>query len=546
MTDTTLQRIDAKLADFERNPVAFMNSKPTKMDSDGHPIIAPSLFDPQAIEDKAYLGARDKQRAEFLHSNDQSRAPIMGNDRPADLVDNLRYTTLQAISDAKLTQASLTESPWSDDYWAIYKGVLGWRYADPRFPASTDWNANRLYVQNKPAATILNSGDQNTIDLLSPAEKYDALVGDTTFSLTQYMWREGRQYYESTGKVESWMGICHGWAVAAFMLPRPQNTITVKAPNGINLNFYPADIKALASLVWANAAGTTRFIGGRCEDKSPSIDPVTGRMKATNCFDTNPGTWHLAVVNQLGVAKRSFVLDVTYDYEVWNQPCFSYDYRYFNPRTNRSTNTLAEAMVKVTDFTNDKFKVYRSTQTTHIVGIAMKVGYVVETKPTQRETDAPRHDAIQYVEYLYDLELDSKGTILGGEWYQNIHPDFLWTAPTTSRALSNFDRQATGEWDTDQVIPATWRAAAKASAQAQGAPLAVIVEHLIRFANASIAPAPAPRPAPPVSSNPQPTPVSSAPRPAPAPSPRPTSVPTPSPTTSNSWLSSLLRRLFGT
>lgn len=544
MTDTTLQRIDAKLAEFERDPVSFMNAKPQKMDSDGNPILAPSLFDQAAIEAMAYIDARDEQRSTFLHVNDPSRAPIASNDRPENLVDQVRYTSLQAIANAKLTQASLKESPWSDDYWPIYKGVLGWRYADPNFPESSDWEENRQYTIRNSAASILSSGNTNAIDLLSPAEKYDALVGDTTFSLTQYMWRTGRSYYEQSGKVESWMGICHGWAPAAFMLARPQHTITVKAPNGLNINFYPSDIKALASLLWANATGTTRFIGGRCHDKDPSNDPNTGRITAPTCFDTNPGTWHLAVTNQLGAAQRSLVLDVTYDYEVWNQPCLGYEYRYFNPQTNKSTSVLAEALVKVGEFTKDKFKKYRSSQATHIVGVAMTVSYMVETKPIQRETDNSSFDAIQSVEYLYDLELDSKGNIIGGEWYQNAHPDFLWTAPANSRAVSTFDRQATGEWDTDQVIPATWRAAAKASAQSQGAPLAVIVEHLIRFANASISPAPAPTPTPTPSpvNNPRPTPVTP---PTPAPNPRPNPTPRPSSNSNYSWFSHFMTRLFG-
>ncbi|WP_020557932.1 hypothetical protein [Thiofilum flexile] len=543
MTDTNLQRIDAKLAEFARDPIAFMNTLPQKMDGDGNPILAPSLFDAAAIEAEDYVNARDTLRAGFLHVNDTSRAPIASHDRPENLVDSVRYTSLQAIADANLSKGRLKESPWSDDYWAIYKGILAWRYADPNFPESTDWDKNRQYSVNNPASTILASGNANAIDLLSPAEKYDALVGDTTFSLTQYMWRSGRSYYEQYGKVETWMGICHGWAPAAFMLARPQNAITVKAPNGVNLNFYPADIKALASLLWANAAGDTRFIGGRCNDKDPAKDPITGRSISSDCFDTNPGTWHLAVVNQIGVAQRSFVLDVTYDYEVWNQPCFSYEYRYFNPQTNKSTNVLSDAIVKLTDFTQDKFKKYRSSKATHLVGVAMTVSYVVETKPTHRETDQPRFDVIQSVEYLYDLELDSSGNIIGGEWYQNRHPDFLWTAPVKSRSTTTFDRQATGEWDTDQVIPATWRAAAKAASQSQGAPLAAIVEHLIRFSNASIQqPTPAPTPVPSPVPNPTPTPV---PAPVPNPTPRPAPTPTPSPTSSGSWLMDFLRRLFG-
>src|SRR5262249_28151314 len=150
----------------------------------------------------------------------------------------------------------------------LYRGLLGRRYADPAYPDGTDWVENHAYVAAHPAAAITKSGDAAAIDLLSPAEKYEFLVGDREGSLTAAMWNEGRLYQERDGKVERWMGICDGWAVASYMLPRPTRVATALAADGkTQLRFYPDDIKALASLLWAKARVSVRFIGTRCTEK---------------------------------------------------------------------------------------------------------------------------------------------------------------------------------------------------------------------------------------------------------------------------------------
>ena len=63
------------------------------------------------------------------------------------------------------------------------------------------------------------------------SEKYDALIGDKSGALTRRMWLEGKGYYDASGKVETWMGICHGWSPAAYMLDRPVGIATAIAPN---------------------------------------------------------------------------------------------------------------------------------------------------------------------------------------------------------------------------------------------------------------------------------------------------------------------------
>ena len=483
MSDTE-QQLNDFLQAFDADPISMMERIPQKFDQDGNPITPRSVFSLTAIANNAYVEARDSIRQQFQETDGEmgTRAAYEAHDKAENLVDKFTYSDLKAMETAGLRSAKLAESPWSDDYWAIYKGILGARYADPNFPQVEDWKQNYDYIRAHNAPDIFKTGNAAAINRLSPAEKYDLLVGDANGTLTRRMWADGKSIYDANGSVETWMGICHGWSPAAYMLPRPRKAVVAQAPNGVAITFYPSDIKALASVLWANAMPATRFIGGRCNDANPAKDPATGRVTSSKCFDTNPGTWHLAMVNQLGAGKRSMVMDVTYDYEVWNQPVYSYEYSYFNPKRMAASN-LADAIVARNAFTNDKFKAFRSSRTVSIAGINMRVGYVVETSPSQRPDDNPSHDAIQYVDYRYDVELDANNKIIGGEWYTNKHPDFLWTAPKSVRATTRYDHLATGTWQAGKPLPQTWQSAAPQASKANGAPLAAIVERLLSFAN---------------------------------------------------------------
>jgi hypothetical protein len=482
MSNELHDQINAELKAFQENPVAFMNQRPLKRE------VQTGEGGSTALDQYAYVEARDALR-NSLDENEaavRSRAAFAANDQANGFTDTFTSSGLRSMEDQGLMSARLEVSPWSDDYWALYLGVLGKRYADTGFPKSMDWKANFDYIQNHPAAAIAASGNQDAINRLSPAEKYDILVGDKNFLLTKQMWEEGRGYYERNGSVETWMGICHGWAPASYMLPRPVNAVTVLAADGkTKLTFYPSDIKGLASLLWAKASPRTRFIGGRCNDMDPTTDPQTGRILSDKCFDTNPGTWHLAVVNQIGVSKRSMVMDATYDYEVWNQPVLGYRYSYFNPATQAAVDSLVAATVAKASFTTDKFAKYRSQNTNSIVGIAMDVDYIVETSPSQSTPDSQSRDAVNTARYLYDLELDFSGKIIGGEWYQNAHPDFLWTPAKGSRALPSWESHSSlrpEDWLEGQSIPSMWQQVATITSEYGKAPMAAITERLIQLA----------------------------------------------------------------
>lgn len=467
------------LEDFHNDPAKVMNQLPVKSDSK-------EGFTFERKNDSLNILERKDSVRKSLMINEfvsEDKSIILSNDRAERLVDNGNslINKLGSMDSKKLHSAKLSTVPWSDDYWAIRKGILAFRYADSRVSkyAKHSWKTINSISSQLPVDNYIQ---RNRTHLLSPSEKYDLLVGDHYGSLTTAMWSEGQAYYQKNGKVENWMGICHGWAPAAYMLDRPQKAISVKGINGHNIIFYPSDIKGLASLLWAKTKNSTKFIGGRCNVKNPKKDSRTGRIIDQKCFDTNPGTWHAAVVNQIGENNRSFVLDATYDYEVWNQPVYSYSYKYFNPsKYNGAYTSWKSARVKKNSFRNDTFRKYRNSKAKYIVGVEMVVKYIVETAPTHRQHDSSKYDALKTAKYRYDLEVDSRGKILGGEWYSNAHPDFLWTPPKGVRALSGYDKYTEGSWNINQKIPSSWTRVAN-QASRKGIPLAKVVEGLIKRA----------------------------------------------------------------
>lgn len=146
MSDTSneqrRQQINELLKAFNQDPQGFMNRQPVKRNAAGEVINANSLFSAKNIEDKDYISVRDALRLSIVQKQEVSstRAAFESNDMAESLVDKFRHSDLESIESADLMAAQLDESPWSDDYWALYTGALGKRYADPDFPESeTGW-----------------------------------------------------------------------------------------------------------------------------------------------------------------------------------------------------------------------------------------------------------------------------------------------------------------------------------------------------------------------------------------------------------------------
>ncbi len=477
------ETVEEFLRAFHHDPARMMQRLPSMVDENGTAHTR-GFINENAPDWRMMVDAHDEMRTEIMGfdnpnppANDEDTGQNSGPDRPDLLVEpGPMLRNLSQMQARGLTQVSAPEVPWPDSYWPIYKGNVANRYNDGGFPRARDWNVNFSYVQSHSAMGMIASG---RIDALSPAEKYDYAVGDMSFGLTNYAWGMGRKYIQQWHMVPSWVGICHGWSGASSMSAAiPANPVTVHAPNGTPVTFYPQDIKALQSMLWAKGAPRARVAGSRCDVYHPNRNR-NGRIIDAKCFDISPSTWHLAVVNQLGVHKRNFVMDQTYDYEVWNFPLVSFKYRYFNPQTWKETASVDAATISLNNFSVDKFKEFRSPDARYVVGIAMDVTYVVEIEPRRGTTNKI---PMKTARYIYDLELDANKNIVGGEWYSNAHPDFIWTFNADAQASSPEDSALAGtSWNINEPVPAVWADSAR-RASSHGIPLSTFV---LRIANPS-------------------------------------------------------------
>ncbi len=467
--------VKAELEFFNKDPQVYRLSLPPKKDDRGNLINSDFIV----VDSNEKINFRERNLLAPKELNLVSEPGPRDVDR--ELMEDGGYIeTIQGMDQRSLRQGRINQQLWSDDYWAYYLGGIGFRYADKRFPNAKDWKENYDYISSNPLAIIYRAGESKKINMLSPSEKYDLLYDPEAATMTTLSWNEGQAYFRESGKVESWMGICHGWAPASYLAERPVNAVTVAAfDNQTKVKFYPDDIKGLISMLWANARVPLKSIGGRCQERSPRMDSL-GRPVDPNCLDTNPATWHRAIVNRVGLAKRSFIIDSTYDFQVWNQPLIGYKYRYFNPKTRDVTDSLQKAIVPAQDFSRDRYRQYRARGTTSVVGIAMEVTYAVERRPDHKERDGAEADRSHTVLYTYDLELGNNGLIIGGEWYRNLHPDFLWTPTKDAHPLARNDTYLMGAplWDGRLALPTEWQRHAKDSAES-GQPLAKIVDSLV-------------------------------------------------------------------
>src|SRR5690606_32742570 len=114
-----------------------------------------------------------------------------------------------------------------------------------------------------------------------------------------------------------WYGLCHGWAAAAISFKEP-SPITMRNRHGLSIPFGSSDIKALLTYAHQDrqVSGHTDFLGLRCEQNEPTDTP--------QCKGVNAGSFHIILANKLGLGNQPFIMDMSRNYQVWNQPVYGY------------------------------------------------------------------------------------------------------------------------------------------------------------------------------------------------------------------------------
>ncbi|MEK7356254.1 MAG: hypothetical protein AAB250_07380, partial [Bdellovibrionota bacterium] len=177
--------IAADLTYFKTHTREAMQKIPLKRDEAGR-VRHTSAFSPEDIATRDFVMHKSSWRGKKTKGSSFSAPGTY--DRPEWVLDNphIRNRTLEGIEAAKLMTGAVDMQPWSGDYWGLYKGTLGKRFADPAYPQSSDWKTNFDYVM-APGRTIneiFKTSDLLQINRLSPSEKYDLVIGQTSGLLT--------------------------------------------------------------------------------------------------------------------------------------------------------------------------------------------------------------------------------------------------------------------------------------------------------------------------------------------------------------------------
>lgn len=323
-------------------------------------------------------------------------------------------TSLVRMEQLLLRSATVLPEVWSYHAFPVHLGGLARRFGTP---TDLSWTELRALRDVEPAELLITQGRSAE---LSPLEKYEWLTG-IDFTLSEAEWLEGAAYQERLREIPSWIGVCHGTAPASLAHPRPRHSVRMTTPDHQGLVFSPSDLKALLSFSWAKSGGASAILGRRCEDVL-----IPGTRPSRSCRDTNPAAMHLALVNLLGRERRPLIMDASAGREVWNRVIVGYRYQYFRPGPRNLTSELSRALVEASQWRSDPLREYRSPRAEKLVGIEMELTYVIGTEPSALATDAVENDRHATMWLRYDLELDARGDVIGGEWLEHEHPDFLW------------------------------------------------------------------------------------------------------------------------
>ncbi|KAG7397000.1 hypothetical protein PHYBOEH_001450 [Phytophthora boehmeriae] len=308
------------------------------------------------------------------------------------------------------SKASTEVPPWSGNFWPTYKDGINfkWKTGEPS-AAEKYATAFDLDVDSFTNGISLSTG------ILS--EAYDGSTACTSDDDCSSGSLCGIRDGASSGFcIPTWFGICHAWAAAAIYEKEPMCDAHKN-----NVTFHPVDIKALLSQAYDGAAIEVVFTGARFNgpDSPEELDQY-GRYVDSARRDISSGFFHIAVANILGKHKQSFIVDVSSDSPVWNQPVQKYEF--LETEIVDAAKLSQEYFGNATYPFNDNMK-YMAKCTTRLTWTAesLEDGALTATGRIAAYT--------AYQDYEYCLELDENYAVIGGEWLgdsRKDHPDFLW------------------------------------------------------------------------------------------------------------------------
>lgn len=274
---------------------------------------------------------------------------------------------------------SAQDAPWAGNYFPMTKGGLAHRWAGP--PEQKKKTKEQWQQQ-----ADLDKLSPEEISRLSPAEKYDLWVGDKELSVTRHELNYRGPLRPTP--VQDWEGFCNGVRCAGINLPEPTAPITVKNPNGVEITFQPADLKALAGASYF-------YVENYAQIGTPS---AKGAAEA----QPHPVVFDIALRAYLADNKKAFVIDSNLGPEIWNESVIGYKREVKRAAVSslwrRFMNPGVHSVVRV------------STQLETLGEISIENS----NKPTKEAVAAGKMMKTTKLSYL--LYLDKNGRAVDGRW----------------------------------------------------------------------------------------------------------------------------------
>jgi hypothetical protein len=292
--------------------------------------------------------------------------------------------------------------PWGSYYMPLKYGGLAtrWKISEQSYPTS-----KTLYTW----ADIKKMSIEQ-IAKLSPAEKMDIYLGDTSFVITKNELKYRGPERDSVPK--GWEGFCNGMRAAGALLPEPEHEIIVRTKcitdtvthnfDSIYIKFYPADLKALA--------GANNYW----------VDWVL-TLGENNKIIPNAGLFDIVLRDALGRQKRTFFIDVMPGDQKWNESIVGYKRRIINEQTVNQSSIYPNGTTK-----------------------SINIDLTLYQLDEQKLSDEPTVPKIQNHQLTttwianYKLFVNSSNQIVGGRWekYYKLNepekfitgPDYMWLA----------------------------------------------------------------------------------------------------------------------
>jgi inner membrane protein len=221
-----------------------------------------------------------------------------------DLPGGKLVTRLDEMKDLHLFDVTLApdNSIWSSSFFPSWFGGEAGRWSDgsPRLAWRTLFGfAPPTEAEAKSWEAAAANGDaaaRDRIFRLAPTEKVDLAFGQLGFPAT----KQGLGHSHNASPLPRyWSGRCNGVATAAMYEKEPFRVVDVIGKDGTHVRFHPNDVKSLLSVAYYEPK-VEISIGKTCRDVS---------FDAGATCSMNPAVLVMAIVNRIGLAKQSFLVD---------------------------------------------------------------------------------------------------------------------------------------------------------------------------------------------------------------------------------------------